>query len=138
RLDVVKTQYTYYTRNRSKHDNTPLQFGAALIPVSPTAIYLGVALDQELRFREQGNAAVKKAQGALMALTSLARTNWGIPMRRFLNLVSTCVHPRSDYAAVVWHQYATNSKTVAQLDRVQRLAQRVALGAFRTTPTTAL
>ena len=42
------------------------------IPASKTVTYLGVQLDSQLRFHEHGNAAVKKAHGALMALTSLA------------------------------------------------------------------
>jgi hypothetical protein len=108
------------------------------IPVSRTVTYLGVQLDSQLRFCEHGNAAVKKAYSALMALTSQARTTYGIPMRQFQMLVTMCVHPRSDYAAIVWHEYNSNTQTVSRLDKVQRLAQRITLGAFRMTPGLAL
>jgi ribonuclease HI len=63
---------------------------------------------------------------------------YGIPMRQFQSLVAMCVHPRSDYAAIAWHAYNSNTQTVSRLDKVQRLAQRIALGAFKTTPAPAL
>ena len=137
-LDVQKTQYTYFTPNPSKKDDTPVRFGMTYIPALKTVTYLGVQLDSQLRFHTHGNAAVKKVHSALMALTSRARTTYSIPMRQFQTLVATCVHPRSDYAAIAWHEYNANTQTVSRLNKVQRLAQRIALGAFRTTPGPAL
>ena len=60
-LDVQKTQYTYFTHNPSKKDDTPVRFGMTYIPASKTVTYLGVQLDSQLRFHTHGNAAVKKA-----------------------------------------------------------------------------
>jgi hypothetical protein len=97
-LDTVKTQWAIYTRNRDKIDRTPLRFGEADIPLSDSAVYLGCTLDRELRFQQHGNQAASRAMGALGTLCSLARTNRGIPLRRFLRLITSCVHPRSDYS----------------------------------------
>ena len=137
-LNKVKTQYTYFTRNRNKLDDTPLRFGDALIMPDTKVTHLGTIFDRELCWRLHRDRAVNKAQAALMALSALARTTWGVPMKRFSQLVKTCVHPRSDYAALVWHNFGHNTQTTNKLDRTLRLAQRTALGAFRTTPGEAL
>ena len=137
-LDKIKTQYAYFTRNRHKTDDDPLRFGDALIPPERNVLYLGVILDRELRWKPQGERAINKAQLAILALGSLARTTWGIPMSQFQRLVTTCVHPRSDYAATVWHTFGQNTTITSKLDRVTKMAQRIALGAFRTTPSDAL
>jgi ribonuclease HI len=137
-LDKVKTQYTYFTRNRNKTDNDPLRFGDTHIPPDPSVVYLGVALDRELRWRLQGDRATKRAQAALMALSSLARTTWGVPLAQFRRLIISCVNPRSDYAATAWHSFGHHTLTTQKLDRVLHMAQRTALGAFRTTPIPAL
>ena len=108
------------------------------IPASKTITYLGVQLDSQLHFHEHGNTAVKKAHGALMALTSLAQTTYSIPMQQFQMLIATCIHPCSDYAAITWHEFNSNTQTVSQLNRIQQLAQQTALGALRMTLGTAL
>jgi hypothetical protein len=64
-LDKVKTQYAYYTRNRNKTDDTPLHFSDARISPDPSIIYLGVALNKELRWCQQGDRATKCTQAAL-------------------------------------------------------------------------
>jgi ribonuclease HI len=137
-LDKIKTQYTYFTRNPYKLDDTPLLFGDTLIPAALTVTYLGVELDRGLRWHKQGDRAVKRAQGALMALASLTRTTWGVPTRQLRLLVTSCVNSRSDYAAIAWHQFGTNTNTLRKLDKIQHMAQRMVLGAFRTTPSSAL
>ena len=53
-------------------------------------------------------------------------------------LIATCVHPCSDYATITWHEFNSNTQTVSQLNRIQRLAQQIALGALRMTLGTAL
>ena len=137
-LDKAKTQYTYFTRNRNKTDDTPLRFGDAHISPDPSVIYLGVVLDRELRWRLQGDRAAKRAQAALMALSALARTTWGVPMAQFRRLIISCIIPRSDYAAIAWHSFGRHTLTTQKLDKVLHMAQRTALGAFRTTPIPAL
>lgn len=44
-LNKIKMQYTYFTRNPYKLDDTPLLFSNTLIPTALTVIYLGVELD---------------------------------------------------------------------------------------------
>ena len=100
--------------------------------------HLGTVFDRELRWRQQGERAANKAQAALMALNTLAQTTWGVTTRRFTRLIQACVHPRSDYAAIVWHSFGHNTRTTTKLDRILRQAQRTSLGAFRTTPMDAL
>jgi hypothetical protein len=73
-----------------------------------------------------------------MALSSLARTTWGVPLTHFWRLITTCVNPCSDYATIVWHSFGQHTLTTQKLDRVLRMGQRLALGAFRTTPIPAL
>lgn len=51
-----------------------------------------------------------------------------------MQLISSLVHSRTGYAASVWHQHSKNTATVKAIQRIDNIAQRFALGVFKTHP----
>ncbi|KAG8951833.1 hypothetical protein FRC04_005525 [Tulasnella sp. 424] len=138
-IATSKTVYTYYTKNRAQHDDTPLVFGGENIEPAESTMLLGVELERDLSWRRQATRAAERGMATLMALARFARTTWGLPLQHFRRLYLSIVVPRMDYGAAIWYRYGNHgAKVVHQLEKVQRMAQRIMLGAFRTSPSDAL
>ena len=110
---------------------------------STEARYLGVILDQQLRFKSHLQQAVKKGTNAALALSSIAKCSWGAPYEHVRQLFQSVLAPRTDYAAVVWYQPRADgamagTTQVRKLTTVQRIAMKAVLGCYRTTPTAAM
>src|SRR5436309_5046238 len=78
-----------------------------------------------------------------MALSSIAKCNWGAPFKHVRQLFLSVIAPRMDYAAAIWHRptddgSAESSIQTRKTSTIQRLAMKAMLGCFRTTPTAAL
>lgn len=106
--------------------------------------FLGVILDQELRFREHAAYAHGKGTTVAMQARRLARTNGGVKGAFMRRMYEAVVVPSMLYAADVWctPDVETEGKTtkgsqsfMAKLGRVQRTSALQITGALRTTPT---
>lgn len=96
--------------------------------------WLGVVLDSQLNFAAHRRELEKKGTKVVLQLARLARTGWGIPLAQCLQLTSSLIHSRTDYAACVWHRHAVNRAVVKSIQRIDNIAQRFSLGVFRTHP----
>ena len=67
-----------------------------------------------------------------MTIASLAKTRIGLKLPMMRRLFLTCVNPRTDYGAVVWHRFSNHTAAVKELEKLQNLASRLWRGAFRT------
>ena len=131
----------HFTRNYNKFTTASIQINGVTIPASNEARYLGVILDQQLRFHSHLQQAIKRGTSAALALQSIGRCSWGLPYQYVRRLYQSTIVPRIDYGAIIWHQPNDSSQSSTQatkLDKVQRLAMRAILGCFRTTPTIAM
>ena len=137
-FDQKKTALIYLTRNPSHRSTAPIRMGDHLVQPTECHKLLGIWLDQGLRFTQHGKQAAAKGKARLLLLSSLAKTNKGITFPLFRQLYHTAVCPATDFACVVWHNFGHQTYTVRRLEVVQNLAARVMLGAFRTTPVSAL
>jgi hypothetical protein len=113
------------------------------IQPSTEAKYLGVIFDQQLRFKARLQQAVKKGTNAALAISSIAKCNWGTPYRYARQLFQAVVAPRMDCAAMIWHMSKADGSTassiqVRRISTVQRIATKAILGCYRTTPTAAM
>ncbi|KAI6011380.1 hypothetical protein BKA83DRAFT_4467068 [Pisolithus microcarpus] len=102
-----------FTLNRSKQ-RIPITIRGTQIAPSPTHQFLGVQLDQELRWKAHTAYAIAKGMKHAIMLRWLSATTWGIPLKLMRQL----------YQAVI--------------TMVQRAAALAASGAMRTTPTDSL
>ncbi|KAJ7327553.1 hypothetical protein DFH08DRAFT_628551, partial [Mycena albidolilacea] len=117
------------------------------IPASESAKYLGLAMDRQLRWREQVEQAIKTGTKAVMAINRLTRPTFGLPHQFVRQLYRSIVVPKMEYGLCVWYSpvYSTGRKHrkrsvgfVTRLGKVQNLACHLITGAFRTTPVDAL
>lgn len=112
-----------------------ITLGDVELTPQPQIKCLGVFLDPKLRFTDHVNTQVAKGVSAAHRLASLARTGWGIPLKKCLQLTSSLVHSRADYASVVWHRFGKTTGAPSKLQSVDHIAWRFALGVFKTHPT---
>ncbi|OSX55960.1 hypothetical protein POSPLADRAFT_1106853, partial [Postia placenta MAD-698-R-SB12] len=114
-------------------------------PITPSAShkYIGVILDQELRFKEHAAYALGKGQFWAAQLRRLSKPTQGMPLRFSRQLYLSVAVPRMLYAADVWcAPTLTSTKNgrrpsqhVRKLIGVQRLVTMQSLGALRSTAT---
>lgn len=123
----------------------PLVIGQQTITPSHPYKYLGVILDQELRFKEHAAYTLAKGSTWVAQIRRLQRPTIGMPPRFAWLLYKGIAIPRMLYAAEISLTPVTNnagrrrvSGTVgpmAKLARVQRTAALNITGALRTTAT---
>lgn len=126
-----------------------LTIGSQQVTPTRTHTLLGVCLDQELRWKDQGNRALAKGMAWVTQLSRLARFSYGTSASVVRRLYRSIAVPRFTYAADIWYAPVTLSITkgvrgsgsigiAKRLARVQNTAARAILGAMRSTPVDAL
>jgi hypothetical protein len=105
-----------------------------VIKATPTAKLLGVVFDQERRWKDHIQQAIKRANKAVSAMSGLRH------LRPFQTrqLYLACVVPVVDYAGTVWHDPLADKTHLRTLSTVQREALTRILSAFKTTATQTL
>lgn len=104
-FDRKKSQSMILT-HRNLPDHLPsLKLGDEVLLPQPQVKWLGVIIDHKLSFSQHGRAVEKKGTQVVLQLARRARPGWGIPLPQCMQLISSLVHSRTDYAASVWHQF---------------------------------
>ncbi|KAJ7694575.1 hypothetical protein B0H17DRAFT_931689 [Mycena rosella] len=140
-----KVPATFQPRKRVPESRFGLVLGAHHIKSATSVKLLSVHLDRELRWKEQGAAALAKGQAWLGCVGRLARASRGIkvgPMRCLYH--GTCV-PRMLYATDVLlnphnvkTRHSKNRAILGKLRTIQRCAALAITGALSSTPTDVL
>ena len=121
-----------------------LTLGGTTIKPAKSHKFVGVAFDQELRWRVQAERVVAKATKWTLATHRLARPMVGISSQQMQQLYQAVAIPSFMYAADVWFTpvqrdgsgRSSGSAGVARkLTTVQRMATTAVTGALRTTAT---
>ncbi|KIK32791.1 hypothetical protein CY34DRAFT_42336, partial [Suillus luteus UH-Slu-Lm8-n1] len=109
---------------------------------TPTHRFLGVIVDQELRWSAQIDNAVAKGTAYILQLRRLSSAAKGIPLRLMRQLYQAVAAPKMLYAADLWFNptFRDGSDTLQRgsvgvakrLSSVQRLAALSITGAMRT------
>lgn len=133
-FDRKKSQWMVLTHKPLPDQLPVLQLGDETLLPQQQVKWLGVIIDQKLTFTSHGRAVEKKGVQVALQLARLARTGWGIPLTQCMQLITSLIHSRTDYAASIWYQVGKNTATVKAIQRIDNIAQRFALGVFRTHP----
>ena len=143
RFEPSKFALIDFSLNRSK--DRPL-FTSRNTTITPAKAhkFLGVLIDQELRWREQVNYALGKGTQYTLLMRRLSGTSWGVPTRLIRQLYQAVVVPRVMYTASVWlrpifkHDNDSPQRgsigVAKRLARIQRMAAITILGAMRSSP----
>ena len=142
-FEVSKYILVHFTRNSRQATKAPVTVNKITIKPSSEAKYLGVVFDQRLNFKTHLQNVTKKGTNAAMALSRIAKCNWGAPYKYARQLFNAVIAARTDYAASIWHRPRSGGKTAAtaqarSLTTIQRLAMKAITGCYRTTPTAAM
>lgn len=126
-----------------------LVLGAQTVVPTRTATFLGVIIDDGLRWKAQGVAALRKGQAWVGQLSRLAQVTKGVSRNHMRRLYLAIAVPRMLYAADVFLTQTTrrqaaptaqrgNSGLINKLATVQRNAALAITGGMRTTATDTL
>lgn len=129
-LAVEKTEAVMF--KRTYKDRVPeITLGGADVKIGGCIKYLGVIVDENLRFKQHIKVAGDKAQRVLLSLSRLM-PNIGCPKEPRRRLLVSVVHSVMLYGAPVWGETLNFSKVnVDVLMRVQRRAALRSICAYR-------
>ena len=133
----------HFTRNHRRETNAAITVEGIRIDPAKEAKYLGVIFDQKLQFKKHLQYIIRKGTSAALALSDIAKNNWGAKYKYVRQLFKSVIAARTDYAAIIWHQPKDNDKIatesqVSKLSAIQRLAMKAITGCYKTTPTAAM
>ena len=120
---------------RKAHNDPILTLDGTPIPVEENK-FLGVIFDRKLSFIPHIKQLKAKCQIALNLLRVVAHTDWGADRKVLLNLYRTIIRSKLDYGSIIYG-YARKSY-LEMLDPIYHQGLRLALGAFRTSPSESL
>jgi ribonuclease HI len=129
-----KTELIHLTRKKGDHRQGQIVVNGTTVAPSPTAKLLGVVFDQELRWKEHVQQAIKRATKTTIALCGLRH----LRPEQMRQLYQACVTPVVDYASTVWYDPLRDKTHLRHLNTVQRSSLIRILSAFRTVATTTM
>jgi hypothetical protein len=129
-LAVHKTEAVFFTRRR-KLAPPKLEVDGFEVPFSRSLRYLGVQIDDKLRFAEHAEKAASKATRIAEDLARLM-PNIGGPKQKRRKLYSEVVHSVLLYGAPIWADATKIERTRLTLARVQRRSALRVASAYRT------
>ena len=132
-----KTELIHFHNKRSPI-TTPLRIGALVITPKEVARYLGVWFDAKLSFKPHVEKRVTAVTAAFYGLQRLATTQRGLSFSAARRLYIACITSIADYGVQVWWRPNLPYNMVNKYQKLQNLATRIMLGAFRGAPTKAL
>ena len=154
-FEIDKTALVQASRRRQKSPTNPrktvptarvpIKIAGRLIKPVSSHKFLGVIIDEQLRFKEQMAAAAAKGTKYALACRRLAKPSLGIRQKHMKRLYDSVVVPKMFYAVDVWGaemvsrlgSRAGRKGNGRILDKVLRMHALTTTGAMRTTATDA-
>ena len=131
-----KTQCVHFCQLRKQHDDPVLTLYGSPIPVVQEYKYLGLIFDKKLSFIPHIKYLKAKCLKSLNILKVLSHTTWGADRTTLLQLYRSLIRSKLDYGSIV--NGSARKSYLAMLDPIHHQGLRLALGAFRTSPTASL
>ena len=133
-FNVDKTKAMLFTiRKNCKKPN--LYMNGKKIEYVDSFKYLGVTIDNKLRWTNHIENQVKKAKATMMIGRKMIGRDWGISPKTAYWLYTTTVRPILAYGSVVWINSVERTRIFIMLQQVQRMACLMITGAMPSTPT---
>lgn len=129
-----KTELIHLTRRKKEREKGSITMDGQVIPASRTAKLLGVVFDDELRWKDHVQQAVKAATTTALGMGGLRH----LRPAQMKQIYQACVVPKLDYASTVWHNPNKDKGHLRVLNTVQRAALLRIVSAFRSVATQVL
>lgn len=132
-LELSPNKSTYCVFSRGRRRILPsLKVNEQSITCSPCIKYLGMWLDQSLRWSKHVNEIIAKSSKFLNILKLLTGSSWGIHTKHIRKLFISLIRSRLDYGSFL---YDCSAKThLLKLDKLQNQALRIIGGYIKSSP----
>lgn len=130
-LSTNKTKACTFSRGRRRKEVELKIYGSRVNFVNCIK-YLGLWLDNTLRWGKHINEIVQKTQKHINILKILSGSGWGIHPRHLRRLYISLIRSRMDYGCFLYDSSAKSN--VYKLEKIQNSALRIIGGFIRSTP----
>lgn len=140
---LEKFQLTHHTRRRHMDTTKSVLIGGGSIAPRITSRYLGLTMDEELKWNIHIQEIKTKATKSIGALASLAGSTWGMSLKDMRRIYQATIVPQILYGCSAWSiakdtRLGYTKKTMNTLNSLQAKAARIISGAFKATSGPAL
>jgi hypothetical protein len=135
RFSNDKTKCILFSKRRVNLTSKLTLYSQPLAAV-PSIRFLGIIFDSQLNWKAHITSIHAACTKALGLLRSLASQNWGADTKTLLSIYRSLIRSRIEYGLIAFGACAKT--TFRQLEVIQNAALRIALGAYRTTPTASM
>lgn len=135
-FDKKKAQLMHFTHRR--HGNPAITFGDQVIEASGEVRWLGLWLDPKLSFSLHISRMQQRGKATIAQLHRISHCFWGLNPRETRKLISTVLKPRVLFGSIAWLTTRNQAKVQKIFTLLQNAANRLILGAFRSSPTALL
>lgn len=132
-FDNRKAQLMHFTHR--KHTNPSLNLGEQVIEPTTELRWLGLWLDPKLNFSLHISKMQQRGKATIAQLQRISHCYWGLSPRETRKLIMTVLKPRILFGSIAWLTTRSLSKVTKIFNLLQNAANRLILGAFRSSPT---
>ncbi|XP_023212071.1 uncharacterized protein LOC111614930 [Centruroides sculpturatus] len=115
-----------------------IKINGVRIPHTKELKYLGLIIDQGMKWNQHIDYACAKAIKQANLLCYLAGKDWGIGRNNLINIYRQAIEPTVLYGAPIWGNAASRAHIKRALQKVQRICLLRITGAYKTALTAAL
>ncbi|CAK1581898.1 unnamed protein product [Parnassius mnemosyne] len=131
-ISSEKSKVLVFSKDTFVNSGIKINYNNDTIPIANHHKFLGVVLDDKLKFDKHINYICQNAMKSINVLRSLAGTFWGSDPKTLSMLYKSIVRSHFDYSSLAYMNIS--STLLRKLDVIQNMGLRIISGAMRTTP----
>src|SRR5436190_14866241 len=138
-FDMKKTELIHFYSKRFfdlKNEAYSVKIGNSIIQSKDLVKWLGIWLDSKLTFKQHVKKKTTQALKILNQIKKLSNTERGLSFQAMRQLYIACISSVADYGVPVWWNNQKNM--LEKFQKLQNIALRKMLGAFKTSPINAM
>ena len=132
-ISTLKTKVIFWSTTRENKHPKSIKLDGHKIEISKTVKYLGITIDNKLKWNDHIENVVKKSKKALFATKRAIGSKWGISPQQMLWIYKTIIIPIISYGSIVWAMNLTKSQ-IAKITPIQTMAQHMITRCKTSTP----
>ena len=113
-----------------------LKLGKEVIPTKSAHTYLGVIIDQRLKWDKHVEYIKNDCKRRMTLFKHISHADWGADTKTLLKIYQAFILPKIEYGVEAYGSACAT--TLSKLDPIQNQCLRTATGAFRTSPINSL
>ena len=136
-FEPSKTELIHFHTRRKEESEGVVISGHEIKPKGLVR-WLGIWFDSKLSFKQHVEKKINSATAAFFGLQRLGSLQKGLSFRALRQLYIACVTSIADFGAPLWYTGKRQGLILNRFQRLQNMASRHMLGAFKGSPTKAL